>query len=380
MSGSGDLLSEVRSKAQLVLQHAQHVRLANAETMRRVADELRPALLQHKTQADALPLHFAHDRHRVNFHSVQCLLEIGRQAKKNVVLVPFVLRPHASPPFCSGFRVPLHAALQRGAHETMTAGTISLFLTHGDLSAEFLSRLTLSDVAENFALPLSVEVPVQRKDGAIDCSALTELKPSPLRPLAEQVLKVLNDVGNELLRRRCSDFFQLFVQELKGDERSSARCVALLASLPGFDDFATYSYKEKENDAVKVRVPILKKAQLLCATLARNSPPLDSALFGFKETYRLTAFADNVLPCVLHAAGALVFSDELLQVIERGDAIASGSVMEVELRCGAIAATEELSAILECSADALDFAVWKLGKDARFRNIKRHVTMDSLFY
>lgn len=262
----------------------------------------------------------------------------------------------------------------------MTAGCISLFLTHGDLSADFLSRLTLAEVAENFALPLSVEVPIQRKDGQPECSALTELRPSPLRPLAEQVQKVLNNVGKELLRRRYADFFQLLVQELKGDDRTSARCVALLASLPGFDDVASYTYKEKENDAVTIRVPILKKAQLLCATLARNAPPLDASLFGFKDTNRLSAFADNVLPCVLHAAGALKFSPELSGIIERGEAIPAGSAMEVELRCGAITAVNELAVILKCSADALDFALWKLGKDPRYRNINRHVTIDSLFY
>lgn len=74
-----DVLSEVVRQSAVVSRVAQHVRVADSSALNAIAEQLREALQQHTPQADALPLHFAHDAHRVNFHAVQCLLEIGRQ-------------------------------------------------------------------------------------------------------------------------------------------------------------------------------------------------------------------------------------------------------------------------------------------------------------
>lgn len=62
---------------------------------------------------------------------------------------------------------------------------------------------------------------------------------------------------------------------------------------------------------------ILKKAMLLCSNLkfAHDKGDLPFDVIG---TESLTVFADNVLPCVLRAVGALVVEEELASLIDSG--------------------------------------------------------------
>ena len=126
---------------------------------------------------------------------------------------------------------------------------------------------------------------------------------------------------------------------------------------------------------------LLKKAQLLAKELGRKFGASAPQLFGWAEASgppALTAFADNVLPCVLQAEGLLVLAPGLAARIARGESVSAGEA--AALRAGAVVACEALAAASGATPEALDNVLWHAGKLEKYRKLPRHVDTDTLYY
>lgn len=99
--------------------------------------------------------------------------------------------------FGSGYRHELHALTDRGAYETMMFGVLGLFLGGCAFDANWMRYVSLHDVSTYFQLPLDHEVKVM--------AAVYESRPGPLRPLAERIMRVLNETGERLAAMNCPD-------------------------------------------------------------------------------------------------------------------------------------------------------------------------------
>ncbi len=96
----------------------------------------------------------------------------------------------------------------------------------------------------------------------------------------------------------------------------------------------------------------LKRAQIAVSDLVL------AGVVDYPDADRLTAFADNALPQVLRAEGALVVTPELAARIERGEELPAGSPEERELRACAVHATELIAARVGMTARELDNVLW----------------------
>ncbi len=335
-------MDKVRASAALVAEQARSVRIDDAR-LAALAASLRETVPPR--DAAQFPLQFS-ERSRVNFETVRALLEFG-----------------------SGFRLVLKQSTGRGAHETMTAGLFSLFITHGDISAATLVGQSLFDVSTLFSLPLSVEAAVP----GVLAGVATQLVDSPVKALAVFIHRVLGDSGRILQARNCVDFYDLIVKELRPSVAvpiEANRLIEMMASLfPAFNDVAEHRGQP---------VQIFKKAQLLCANLKQT---FDSGglSFGVSGAERLTVFADNVIPCVLRSHGVLVLSEELAARVDAGKVLPVGEE-EVELRLVAVEACERIAAASGLDTRRLDLYLWELGKQVPYRDLNRHYTQNTVFY
>jgi hypothetical protein len=135
----------------------------------------------------------------------------------------------------------------------------------------------------------------------------------------------------------------------------------LVERLAGWACFAdTSRYDELE-------IPFLKRAQIAAADLAR------AGVSEFSDLYRLTMFADNLVPHVLRLDGVLQFSEELAGRIERAELIEHGSPEEVEIRACALHAVELIVSERPGSRAAdIDQVLWNRGRAQRYKSRPRH--------
>jgi hypothetical protein len=336
-------MEKVRASAALVAEQARSVHIDDAG-LAAFAASLRDTVPPREVAQ--FPLQFT-ERSRVNFEVVRALLEFG-----------------------SGFRLVLKQATGRGAHETMTAGLFGLFITHGDISAATLVGQSLFDISTLFSLPLSVEEAVP----GVLAGVATQFVDSPVKALAVFIHRVLGDCGRILQGRRCVDFYELIVKELRpsaAEPIDADRLIEMITSLfPAFNDVADYRGH---------KVQIFKKAQLLCSNLKQAFDSGGSLSFGVSGVECVTVFADNVLPCVLRAKGVLVLAPELAERVDAGKVLPAGDE-EVELRLVAVEACERLAKASGLSTRRLDLFLWELGKEAPFRGLNRHYTQNTVFY
>lgn len=200
----------------------------------------------------------------------------------------------------------------------------------------------------------------------------------------------------------------------------------LVAVLPPFRDIGRVGSVAE--------VYVVKKAQLCAAHFAKRFGTRAPTLFGFPDVAALTVMADNVLPAVLRAMGALVLVPVLASQVDGKVALPAGDV-ERQLRAATVvagerivtavrgAATAELAAREARSAEAVatageaaaddsvapappttpaqaasrlsdaaltamaalteadvDEHLWLLGKRAGYRSLERHATKDTYLY
>jgi hypothetical protein len=207
--------------------------------------------------------------------------------------------------------------------------------------------------------------------GAADCVVLfgQEANVRPAQELMALFAHALNDLGLWLGRRYDDDP----LGPVDDAGHSAARLVELVSEMPFFRDVSTYRGYE---------VPLYKRAQLLSADLAIAFDGQGPG--SFHDLDRLTIFADNLVPHVLRVDRLLVYDDELLARIERGELIPAGSPEEIEIRAVAVHVVErivgELSASgISVTARDLDYLLWNRGQGAAYKALPRHRTR-TVFY
>jgi hypothetical protein len=102
--------------------------------------------------------------------------------------------------------------------------------------------------------------------------------------------------------------------------------------------------------------------------------PNDLALAGvaeFADLDRLTIFADNLVPHVLHCDGVLVYEAELASRIDRGERLTLGGA-EREIRACAVHACELISQRTGVPARAIDTWLWTRGQGTQYKARPRH--------
>ncbi len=147
---------------------------------------------------------------------------------------------------------------------------------------------------------------------------------SELQLLGERA-RIWREVGATLVERYDGRFSNL----LAAAGSCSEFLELLTRDFPRFDDTAVY-------DGEPVR--FWKLAQLSVWILEASLP----GGTGFGDLYRLTAFADYIVPAALRVLGITRYSDELETAIREGRLIEAGSPWEVEIRAHTIHACDEL--------------------------------------
>lgn len=224
---------------------------------------------------------------------------------------------------------------------TMFARLMRYIDATGPMDTIRLERITLEDASQIFG---------------------QELEGGAVEQLMSRFATALNDLGS-------------FVRQHGGSARSvleqcnnSAVTLArLLTEMPYYRDVEHY------ND---LPVSFYKRAQITPADLARQG------LWEFSDLSELTAFADNLVPHVLRLDGAIEVEPDSVHSIDRGDRLAPGSALEVELRAAAVVSVEELVARVDDPAVwamHIDEWLWKRGGGATYKAVRRPRSR-SVFY
>lgn len=180
--------------------------------------------------------------------------------------------------------------------------------------------------------------------------------------LMQMQARALADLGDLVIERYDGTFTALVEDAC----RSASGLVEILRTMPSFDDVATWN---------GIDVPILKRAQLAAADLHRN---FDGTGPGrFDDLDRLTAFADNLVPHVLHIDGVLHVDPDLRARIDTGVLLEPGSCEEVEIRAVGLHAVELLRAELrsrgfDVPSWELDGVLWQRGAGSTYKAVPRH--------
>ncbi len=107
-----------------------------------------------------------------------------------------------------------------------------------------------------------------------------------------------------------------------------------------------------------IRVPFLKRAQILPADLA------GAGVASFADLADLTCFADYKLPQILRHLGVLRYSERLARRVDSWEELRSGEPAEVEIRAGTVVAVERLREALaargrDLHAMQVDWILWQ---------------------
>ncbi len=151
---------------------------------------------------------------------------------------------------------------------------------------------------------------------------------------------------------------------------SAAKMVKLLDEMSLYHDVHDYEGRE---------VPLYKRAQItpfdLSCALGDDLPE------PFSDLDQLTMFADNLVPHVLRVEGVLEFEPALVERINAGEDIPSGSHEEVEIRaCGLHAVEQIVIGLMGRSSAAgdvvtageVDGILWRLGGQDKYKAQARH--------
>ncbi|MGB7587931.1 MAG: queuosine salvage family protein [Solirubrobacterales bacterium] len=231
--------------------------------------------------------------------------------------------------FGSGWWPTIHKRPGYSGYFTVAAGLTERFQATGAWSAQELTRLSATDVAE-----------VVGQD--------------PEHPLMADFAASLRDVGERVL----ADHGGRFTAVVDAADGSAIALADLLAGWQAFADISTYDGRS---------IPFYKRAQITAADLNRTG------VAALRDEGRLTAFADNLVPHVLRVDGVLRIDSKLEQTIEAGELIAHDSPEEVELRACGVHAVELLADAIDrrLTPAQIDAALWNRGQQPRYKAIPR---------
>ncbi|TAH39341.1 MAG: hypothetical protein EYC70_00725 [Planctomycetota bacterium] len=269
------------------------------------------------------------------------------------------------------------------------------YLGHGDATAGFILVLdavnfgsgwsdclrkkpggsTYSTIAQALTDHYSAYGPMSAEQLAAlqvaDCFRIFDQDPNskPVGALMRHFRRSLNDLGRFLLERHGGAFDRL----IRSAGQSAGELVRVLLDMPYYRDVARWN---------GAPVAFYKRAQITASDLYLALE--GHGLGRFHDLDRLTAFADNVVPHVLHVDGVLEYEESLERRIQAGELLPSGSREEVEIRAGAVHAVERIVAGLHaCGVEVLpmqvDVLLWTRGRAPRYKDLPRHRTR-SIYY
>lgn len=250
--------------------------------------------------------------------------------------------------FGSGWFPHLRKRPGMSGYHTIASRLADRFRAEGPIPADTLAGIRARDVARIFDQPL--EDPHVAELMELFAGAWRELGVLLLGPFAGSASRLAASA-----------------------EGRASELVQMLAAMPSFQDTATFRGR---------RVSFYKRAQIAASDLALA---LDGrGLGGFEDLDRLTIFADDLVPHVLHVDGILAYRDDLRARIARGDLLDPGSPEEIEIRAGAVDAVERMVGALraggvDVTARELDVALWNRGQSPRYQEAPRHRTR-TVFY
>lgn len=318
-----NLFQRIRDACGQVAQQARYVRISGC----RIAG-----------YASSLPVQRAlHPSHDARFH----YLSHGEDTAAFFVTLDAIN-------FMSGYNPHLKKRAGLSGYFTIAAALNDHYQNVGPLSASDLTRLDAPRCAAIFGQDLA-------------------------NPVAMELMKLYAQALGDLGRYLLADFGGSFTALIESAGASAERLVTLLTRMPFFNDVSRYGLLE---------VPLFKRAQLTVADL--------ELAFGGKEWGhftdgdRLTIFADNLVPHVLHVDGLLEYDPDLAARIDREELISSGSPEEIEIRACGLHAVELLVAELKrqrqgVTARGLDYLLWNRGQEPHYKARPRHRTR-SVYY
>jgi hypothetical protein len=252
--------------------------------------------------------------------------------------------------FGSGYFPHLRKRPGMSGYFTVASCLTDHFSRRGPMGAEQLARVTPDDCAQILEQPNASD---------------------PIRELMTLFARALNDLGQYLL----DQFDGSFARLIESANGSAIQLVGLLAQMPLFNDVQRYRGRD---------VPFFKRAQLTAADL--NLALKGERLGRFDDLAQLTIFADNLVPHVLRIDGMLLYDPNLAARIDREELIPAGSEEEVELRAGAVHASELIVRTLREAGHAnitamnVDYLLWHRGQDPAYKQAKpRHRTRTTFY-
>jgi hypothetical protein len=226
--------------------------------------------------------------------------------------------------FGSGWFPTLRKREGQSGYHTVAAGIRERFESQGPWSPQALTEITPEQIART-------------------------LSQDPSHELMALFARSLNDLGRHVAE---AGGFSAALED------SAAALVEKLATWDCFADTSAYE---------GLSLPFLKRAQIAAADLHR------AGVTRFQDLYRLTMFADNLVPHVLRLDGILTFDRDLLARIEAEELIEHGSPEEVEIRACALHTVELLVAERPgTTAAATDQLLWLRGRQPRYKARPRH--------
>ncbi|XP_069481966.1 queuosine 5'-phosphate N-glycosylase/hydrolase [Ambystoma mexicanum] len=183
-------------------------------------------------------------------------------------------------------------------------------------------------------------------------------------PMIEERHQVLNETGTILMKV----FGGSFLNCVKKSDKSAQKLMQIVVEhFPSFRDEATFQGK---------RVALYKRAQIL---VADTWSVLEGKGDGcFHDISSVTMFADYRIPQVLVHLGAMKYSEELMEKLNKGVMFYSGEPQEVEIRGCSIWCVELLCDYLikllkkngektsqEINPVLLDHYLWDYARDHR---------------
>jgi hypothetical protein len=234
-------------------------------------------------------------------------------------------------------------------------------------------------VSGYYALALSLKRAFQAGTPLADPKFLVSLSLDALKTilggtgelqLLKPRLEILRELGRVLLQK----FDGQALNMVSSAHGSAVALMRLLAeSLPSFRDAAEYRGE---------KVYFYKRAQILAADL--HGAYGGESWGYFRDMGELTAFADYKLPQVLRHVGIFHYEKGLGERVDQKVPLEAGGAEEVEIRANTIVAVDRIRQALsglgkEVRAFELDWILWNLGQEERFKGKPYHRTI-TIFY
>ena len=174
-------------------------------------------------------------------------------------------------------------------------------------------------------------------------------------PMADEKVKILNNVGNTLVKKYGGDWIN-FIDDgpKKLYDNGEGLVERLVRDFKRFDDHSIF-----ENE----KVYFLKLAQLAFWGIHRE---LSKRHFYIEDMENMTAFADYIIPVALESFGIVKYSSGLKEKIDSGILVDRDSIEEIEIRSTSIYVTAKLTELInkykndekKIIIPQLDFKLW----------------------